>query len=81
MAISNIAAEIRIPAPNAVSDNICCSENFIFFEIIVPTNEVPPAKAVIAITVMMSIASMGVVIISVWLNYSKNKDNINGLVL
>jgi hypothetical protein len=42
---------------------------------------VPPAKAVIAITVMMSIASMGVVIISVWLNYSKNKDNINGLVL
>jgi hypothetical protein len=53
---------------------------FIFFEIIVPTNEVPPAKAVIAITVMMSIASMGVVIIIVWLNYSKNKDNINGLL-
>jgi hypothetical protein len=60
MTISNTAAAIRMPAPNAVKNNTCCSEKFLFRAIKAPTKEVPPANVVIASTVRISGASIAV---------------------
>ena len=59
--ISNTTAAISIPAPNAVKNNTCCSEKFLFCATNAPTKEVPPANAVIAITVRISVISIAVV--------------------
>ncbi len=53
--ISNIAADIRIPAPNAVKNKITDVEKFTYFAIIAPMNDVPPANKVIQITVKISV--------------------------
>lgn len=62
MTISNIAAAINIPASNAVKNNICCSEKFLFLAINAPRKDVPPANVVIAITVRISVIPNAVVI-------------------
>ena len=46
MTISNTAAAISMPAPNAVKNNPCCSEKFLFRANNAPTKDVPPANAV-----------------------------------
>ena len=58
-----MAAEMRIPAPNAVSASIWSSEKFVFFEIQMPRNVVPPANAVIAITRRTSATPMATIIL------------------
>lgn len=35
-------------------DSTCSSENIIFFDIVAPINDVPPAKVVITTTLMIS---------------------------
>ena len=60
MTISNTAAAISIPAPNAVKNNTCGSEKFFFRASKAPKNEVPPANAVMAITVRISVVSIAV---------------------
>lgn len=77
--ISNTAAAIRVPAPHAVKNNTCCSEKFLFRAINAPTKEVPPANAVIAITVRISVISIAVV--SSHLDRRTYRDSICMIVL
>ena len=60
--ISNIAADIRIPAPNAVKNKTIDVEKFTYFAISAPMNEVPPANKVIPITVKISVNEIATVI-------------------
>jgi hypothetical protein len=60
--ISDTAAAINMPAPNAVKNNTCCSEKFLFRASNAPTNEVPPANVVIAIPVRISVVSIAVLV-------------------
>ena len=61
--ISKMAAEIRIPAPNEVKNNICCSPNFLYFAIKAPRNDVPPAKESKAITLRISRTSRDTILV------------------
>jgi hypothetical protein len=49
------AADIKIPAPNAVKNNITDVEKFTYFAISAPIKEVPPANNVMPITIKISV--------------------------
>jgi hypothetical protein len=68
--ISNMAADIRMPAPNAVKNNRTGFEKCTYFPINAPRKEVPPANNVIPITIKISVNEIGVDIFY----YSNNSD-------
>jgi F0F1-type ATP synthase membrane subunit a len=60
-----MAAEIRIPAPKAVKNNVILSLKLTYLAMSPPTKEVPPANAHIATTLSMSIMSLlGIVMLA-----------------
>ncbi len=52
--IPNIATDMRMPAPNEVSANICRSEKFILLDKYMPRNDEKPANPVNIIVLSMS---------------------------
>ena len=53
--ISNMAADIKIPAPKAVKNKRTDVEKCRYFAIIAPMKEAPPANKVMPITIKISI--------------------------
>jgi hypothetical protein len=70
--LSNIAADMRMPAPNAVKNKRTDVEKFTYFAISAPMNDVPPANNVIPITIKTSLNEIGAGIFY----YSNNSDYI-----